>query len=173
MVAAGMIGIAGSGCIVVGHHHDDDQWRPPEQWEDTAQLPPEEPARVYLLQPPQGSPGDTLIASLTADPPAPYGEIVDVEFLDGIVTCASQARENELLLTLSVLDDAAGGPVDAVIEYADGTAEVAEDLFNVVGGGPGSDGEPTEDTGTVDDPPTDGGSGSSGDDGAGDGVCGS
>ena len=145
---------------------DDDFWsddsgRPGQ--DDTGVDP--EPKVQLWLDPDAAAPGADLITSLQADLVFDWTTVVSVEFYGPITPCTMQAREDELLITIAVDDDAMAGPVDLLVELDDGSAIWVDDAFLVL--------EPGTEDGT-DGGGTDGGStdGGSTDDGSTGGACG-
>ncbi|MCK6502601.1 hypothetical protein L6R53_04270 [Myxococcota bacterium] len=144
---------------------DDDSGRPDP--DDTGA--PEEPKARLWLDPDAGAPGEDLIAGLQSDQPFDWSTVAAVEFFGPITPCTMQARQDELLITLAVDDDAPAGPVDLLVELDDGTAIWVDDAFLVLDGstnGGGTDG-------SSDGGGTDGSSDGGGTDGGGtSGACG-
>lgn len=117
----------------------------------------EDPAPVYTLTltPAEGVPGETLIASLTAEGEFNLADIQDVEFVGGSVeVTASSLRQTELLLTLAVSADAALGPVDLLVYLPESQVDLIDGAFEVVavsgGADDGTDGGGTDGGGTGD-----------------------
>ena len=126
----------------------------------------EGPAVQMWLVPDSASPGDELIAGLQADVQFDWASVTEVVFYGDVVPCTIQARADELLITIAVEVDAELGPVDLLVELADGNAVWVDDAFHVVAGGEaGADDDDPSDDGSADDDPSDDGSA---DDGAGD-----
>lgn len=132
-------------------------------WYDTGDSGPvEDPDTAWTLDPNEIGAGETAILSLTSLPASDYGTISGLEFYGDVVVCTSQARDEELLVTVSADAMAAAGPVDLVIEFTDGTAVWVDDALTVIG----ANGEQPDGGGSS------GGSGGGSGDGSGDGSGG-
>ncbi len=81
--------------------------------------------------------GETAIVSLVADRDFDWSVVTDVQLYGDVTPCAMQARDDELLLTLSVDPTAALGGVDLVVETEDGDAIWAQDALFIVEAGTG------------------------------------
>ncbi|MEL6342881.1 MAG: hypothetical protein AAFV53_07090 [Myxococcota bacterium] len=134
-----------SGCVIYDNdcdYSDSGYWgiedgrdRPDSDHDDNDD---DAPAIQFALNPSDIYPGEVIIASLTADMDIDYSSIVEVEFLsDDIVLCTSQAREDELLMTIGAADNAAYGAVDLVIIFDDGDTAYMNDAITILD--PGSD----------------------------------
>lgn len=93
---------------------------------------------TYTLLPDAAAPGDTLITSLSADGAVDWTQVSALSFLGDITVCSTQAREGELLVTVTVDGEAAPGSVDLIIRFSDGENVLVEDAFEVL------EPEPTE-----------------------------
>ena len=116
-----------SGCII----HDNDCERSEDDLSfDTGQ---EDPGSVdqpsFSLSPDQGLIGDTFIASIAADDEVDFSEVNEVFFLGDVTICTTQARQGELLMTVSIDEQASQGAVDLVIGFEDGTAYLINDAL--------------------------------------------
>ncbi len=124
----------------------------------------EDPA--YWLTPDIASPGDTFIGSLESDQAVNFEAIADIQFYGDVSICTSQARDEELILTVAVGVDASPGPVDALIVMENGTRVLVTEILVIDGIDGGDDGAgeegsednsdgdedaPDEETGTEDD----------------------
>jgi len=120
-------------------------------------LEAEDPA--YWLTPDVASPGDTFIGSLESDQAVNFEAIADIQFYGDVSICTSQARDEELILTIAVGVDSPPGPVDALIVMEDGSRVLVTEILVIDGGIDGGEegaeeggaGEPDEETGTEDD----------------------
>lgn len=161
---AGMVGIQLPACVV--YERD---WRGGDRcpagpcetdpWAGDSGLP-EEPELSYQLDldPAEGSPGEVLIASLRVTGDLGVQDIHEVQFLDDrLDVLASEARQSEWLLTISVAEEAEAGAVDALlvrdqaepILFADAfTIRVAESPESGDSGGAQDSGELPCDTGS-------------------------
>ena len=92
----------------------------------------------YTLLPDAAAPGDTLITSLSADGAIDWTQVSALSFLGDITVCSTQAREGELLVTVTVDGAATPGTVDLIIRFSDGENVLVEDAFEVL------EPEPTE-----------------------------
>lgn len=140
-------------------------------WADSGDsgAPVEDPETAWWLDPAEIAAGDTLILSLQSDPMSDYTAISSLEFYGDVVVCTTQARTEELLVTVSAAETAAPGPVDLVIEFSDGTATWVDDALNVLGANadqPDGSGDGSGDAGGS------GGSGDAGGSGGSDGDAG-
>ncbi|NOY25713.1 MAG: hypothetical protein GXP62_07545 [Oligoflexia bacterium] len=166
-----------TGCMFRDNGHKDDQWGDgpnghangdcDTQQGDTADTGAaqngDHPAANFWLEPDTAAPGESLIASLQADVAFDWSSVQDVVFYGDVIPCTTQAREDELLITITVNADAAPGPVDLLIELNDGGAIWVDGAMTVVDGGAGSGG--TGGTGSTS-------GNSSGNSSAGGGACG-
>ena len=112
----------------------------------------------FFLTPAEAGPGDTLIVSIESESPdVDFAAVQDLLFTGDLRVCTTSARDDELLVTLYVEEDALPGAVDLVIDFGNAERIFVEDAFVIVGDG--------DDAG--------GGSGSGGGSGAAaDGGCG-
>ena len=101
-------------------------------------------ALTYALLPDAAAPGDTLITSLSADGALDWTQVSALSFLGDITVCSTQAREGELLVTVTVDAGATPGAVDLIIRFSDGENVLVEDAFEVLEPEPIE--EPTEPT---------------------------
>ena len=125
----------------------------------------EAPEPVYSLTPDTAAPGDVFIGSLISDQAVDFEAIVEVEFLsEDVQICTTQAREDELLLTIGVSEWAVGGEVDALITFDSGERTYVEALLVVTDGSGDGSSDGSGDSGS---------DGSSGDGSSGDGSTGS
>ena len=99
-----------------------------------------DPALLFTLSPDLVWAGETDILSLTANQTFDYASIADLEFLGDVTICAFEAREDELLLTVSTDKLVAPGAVDLLIRMSDGENHLADDILTREGGVEG--GEP-------------------------------
>lgn len=99
-----------------------------------------DPALLFTLSPDLVWAGETDILSLTANQSFDYAAIADLEFLGDVTICAFEAREDELLLTVSTDKLVAPGAVDLLIRMSDGENHLADDILTIEGGVEG--GEP-------------------------------
>jgi hypothetical protein len=118
-------------------------------------------APSFSLTPAEGIPGASLIASLQVNEPMDFEAVSEVIFYGDVVLCTSQPRSRELLLTVSVADDAEPGLIDIMVEMDDGSHYLVEDAFDILN----ADGSSIEDDDDVD---TGAGGDGGGDDGGGD-----
>ena len=151
-----------SGCII----HDNDCERP--EGELTFDTGEQDPGAIdqftFSLSPDQGVVGDTFITSVASDDDVNFSEINEVFFLGEVTICTTQARQGELLMTISIDEQAAEGAVDLVIGFEDGTAYLINDALFI-----SQDGDFGGDTDTQGDGSADNGDDGVGDDGNADG----
>ena len=159
-----------SGCIVYDDKCPNTGFGDDDAWGDTGGLEVEAPE--FWLTPAEGAPGETLILSLQADQVVDFAAIEDLTFTAGVTPCTTQARDDELLVTVYVEEGAEVGFVDLLV---DGGSDrwFVEDAFFVLGADDGGDGGDGSDGGDGGDG-SDGGGGSDGSDGSGgsSGGCG-
>lgn len=95
----------------------------------------EPPATIPLalsLDPAEGGPCTTLIASLTDDNGLfDLSTTADARFFGPVQILAFQARPDEVIFSLAVDAGAAPGTVDLLVEFTDGRAAFAEGAFKV------------------------------------------
>lgn len=157
MKKLGLLAFFLSGCIVYDHGgkcHDCEDWdtgfgTDPQvggNTDDTAgntdtstDTANEGDSRSFSLSPSQGNPGDTLIASLTADN-GDTSSISNLHFYGEVTVLASENRGDEVLLTLSIPADASSGTADLLLEFEDGSAQMLDDIFQIGEGGAGTQG---------------------------------
>ena len=154
-----------SGCII----HDNDCERPEgELTFDTGEMDPGAVGQfTFSLSPDQGVVGDTFITSVASDDDVNFAEINEVFFLGEVTMCTTQARQGELLMTISIDEQAEEGAVDLVIGFEDGTAYLINDALFIsqdidFGGDTDAQGDGSAD-GEDDDIGADDGGGSEGD----------
>ncbi|MCB9778232.1 MAG: hypothetical protein H6742_06695 [Alphaproteobacteria bacterium] len=161
LLLAGVFALT-TGCVVYDDTCDDGSfWSDDSGWGDDGYGDDGgDDARTveFWMDPDTVHPGETLIAGLQADAPLDWSQVVEVEIFGDITLCTTQARQDELLLTLAVDADARLGGVDLLLHMQDGDVFFIEDAMSVVAGDGGGDAS------------TDGGSGS---DGSGSGSDGS
>lgn len=93
----------------------------------------EEAAPSFSFTPDTASPGDIFITSLVSDSEdIDYSAITDLVFYGDVVDCTTSARDDELLATIALPDDAAEGEVDMVIIFEDGETIWVEGALNIV-----------------------------------------
>lgn len=90
-----------------------------------------------FLAPGEGAQGDALIVSLqSSDLELDLSKVESVQFYGDVAVHAAEAREDEVLLSIAVADEALLGPVDLLVEFVDGSAAFAEEAFLVTEGAP-------------------------------------
>ena len=154
----------------------------PRNGQDNVQLDEPAPQQdpIFMLTPNVAAPGDVFIASLESDHIINFDSIVNIEFMGEVTICTTQARDEELLITIGVSEDAMDGTIDMLIEFDDGEFAYVESALTVgfhegseANGDSGSSGDETSG-----DDPEDGNSNNSdnGDDDIGGdddgGICG-
>ena len=99
-----------------GFEDRDHDWTDDEDSGD----PPDAPSFSYSLTPNEAEAGNVFIGSLRVEGEDAPGldEISDLRFYGDVAVLAQDEREDELLLTLSVAEDADTGPVDLLVELA-------------------------------------------------------
>jgi hypothetical protein len=116
---------------------------------------------AFTLDPSEAALGETLIASLTVEGTFDLSTIEGVEFLGGVDVLATQTRDDEVLITLSVPADAQLGPQDLLLRLSDGQAEIVDGALTVTDGSTDGDGG-TDANGNTGDGGSDGTSGGNG-----------
>jgi len=90
-------------------------------------------APVFTFTPDTASPGDIFITALVADSDEiDYSAITELVFYGDVVDCTTTARDDELLATIAIPEDAAEGEVDMVIIFEDGETIWVEGALNIV-----------------------------------------
>lgn len=141
------------GCIiyekdVIHHRHRHGEGGGP--WEDLSQpddRPEVEEDLAWFFAPDTLSPGQTAILSLSSDPGSLYAEVAEVALYGAATVCAIDARQDELLVTVSVDAAAEPGTVDALIVDVYGSGTWVEDALTISfdeGAGGGAEGPPEE-----------------------------
>ena len=79
------------------------------------------PAPTFAFTPDTAAPGDIFITSLVSDSDdIDYSAITELVFYGDVVDCTTSARDDELLATIAIPEDAAEGAVDMVIMFENG-----------------------------------------------------
>ena len=100
---------------------------------DPYEMTSEADAPTFTFTPDTASPGDIVITSLVSDSDEiDYSAITELVFYGDIVDCTTSARDDELLATIALPDDAAEGEVDMVIIFEDGETIWVEGALNIV-----------------------------------------
>ncbi len=107
----------------------------PEEPEEVVDCDPVEStqtAPVFSFTPDTAAPGEIFITSLVADSDdVDYSAITELVFYGDVVNCTTSARDDELLATIALPDDAAEGEVDMVIVFADGETIWVEGALHI------------------------------------------
>lgn len=142
--------------VVRGDHGEEycDDGPGSDGWDD------QDIAPMYWLTPGIAAPGETLIVSLESDQAIDWESVSDLHFYGDVSVCTTSARDDELLVTISVSPEALEGPVDMLIIFGEGEPAYVPAALTISGAG-GGDG--TEDPTTGDPTTGDPGDGSSGD----------
>lgn len=106
----------------------------PAPTDDKEEPTDEEPSvdAKWALSVAEGAPGEVLLTGLLATPHIDYNTIEALTFLGEVSVQDSAPRADELTLSLAVGAEAPLGPVDLLIELADGDAVLVHDIFTVV-----------------------------------------
>ena len=88
---------------------------------------------AWRFDPAEITAGQTQILSLSSDPMSDYSQVAELQVYGDLTVCATEAREDELLATISAAPDAAPGPVDVVVVCTDGEGTWLEDAITVIG----------------------------------------
>jgi hypothetical protein len=116
----------------------------------------EAPENAFTLTPNVADIGTTFIASLTTDVGFDYGTVQGVELYGDAEVLATDARADELLLTISVPADAAPGSVDLLLLLPDDRVSFVADALTLVVAGSDDPSETEGGSGTDDGSGTDG-----------------
>jgi len=119
----------------------------------------------YYLSPDTAQAGATVIVAMQSDQAVDFEAIQELSFLEDISICTSQARDDELLLTISVDQGVPPGAVDLIIEFEDGTHVFVEAGLTVLD--PTADEVDTSDETDSDDSEDDGSGSDTPDEGEG------
>lgn len=132
---------------------------PGQGWDDPAAEP------LYWLTPALAAPGETLIVSLQSDQAIDWASVDDLYFYGDVSVCTMSARDDELLVTISVSPESPEGPVDMLIIFAEGEPSYVPAALTISGAGGGeATGDPADGSGGGGSGSGDGGgSGGSGD----------
>ncbi|MEL6346172.1 MAG: hypothetical protein AAFV53_23885 [Myxococcota bacterium] len=95
----------------------------------------EVPIADFSVSPSTLAAGEVIIASLVADQVDFDYDAIDEIILygDGVVVCATQARSDEMLVSVGAADDAPAQDVDMIVLLSDGDSFYAEGAFEVFG----------------------------------------
>jgi hypothetical protein len=123
ILAASLLG----GCIIHDNDRGDGDIRDGEgqAHQGEAELSP------YQLYPDVAEAGSTLIVSVQSNTDGPLGDVASIFFFGDVETEAMQAREDEVLVTITIPVDAAPGPVDLLVEYSDGHGDFVDGALNI------------------------------------------
>ena len=154
-----LLGLLG-GCIIVDtdyvgprhpHHHGMGQ-----SCADDAPVVEEEVDPIFLLTPYSLGVGETAILSLSSDPILDYSTISEIQLYGDATVCATEPRNEELLVTVAVSPDAAAGWVD-MITVVDGVGYWTDGALEITDGDPDpATGEDADGDGSPDDAGADG-----------------
>ena len=78
-----------------------------------------------------GAPGTVVLSDLIATPAVDYAEVATVTFLGALTVQATAPHADALTLAIEIDPAAAEGPVDLLIEMADGEATVLHEAFTI------------------------------------------
>ena len=92
---------------------------------------------AFWVEPSEIAAGDTIIASIVSDGQVNFETVVDVHFFGDVEVITSNVRsEWELLVTLHISVSATTGPVDVMVEHANGDVDFLEDALVITPGDP-------------------------------------
>jgi hypothetical protein len=120
-----------SGCIIVGD-------MPKGTWDDTGASEFEEgegegePVTTIHITPEQLEMGRKDAFMVTTEPAIEYELVSDVFALDGAEVLGFQPTDEALVVTIGAPEGSEPGPITLILEYADGTIEVAKEAITVV-----------------------------------------
>jgi len=97
----------------------------------------------FWLEPGVVAAGDTTILSLRSDEALQFDAVLAVEFFGDVTVCTSQAREDELLVTITVDDSVLPGALDLLIEFNDGERYFVDSALIVTESAGGTTGDST------------------------------
>lgn len=103
---------------------------------------------AFVLTPATATPGEVLIGSLTAVDAFDYATVASVEVFGDVTLGATTVRDDEVLLSLAVAEDAVGA-ADILVHLTDGTVSFVADALTIVAaeGSDPSDGTGSDGTG--------------------------
>jgi hypothetical protein len=118
--------VAMSGCMIsVGDMKVDDT--------GSAYSPEPESKADYILLPDTLAAGASAEVILTSTPPQRWSAVVAIDVMGPMEVEMFSAEDNGLILKVSAPQDAEAGPVHIVLEFEDGTFDIARDAIEVVG----------------------------------------
>ncbi len=114
-----------SGCII---HTGDGKWG------DTGAMVDDDPQPKagYIVMPDTLAPGDSMDLLLTATPEQVWADVVAMDVMGPMEVSSFEAQEHGLILHVSAAAEAEPGPVHIVLEFADGTFDIAREVVEVV-----------------------------------------
>ena len=130
-----------SGCII---HTGDGKWGDTGAMVDNDP----EPKAGYIVLPDSLAPGASMEMLLTATPEQSWIDVVAMDVMGPMQVESFEAQDHGLVLQVSAAQDAQPGPVHIVLEFADGTFDIARDVVEVIDLDPSM-----SDTGIVDHEP--------------------
>jgi hypothetical protein len=89
----------------------------------------------YQLIPDVAEAGTTIIVSVQSNLDVRLGDVTGLFFFGDVEAGAMQAREDEVLVTVTIPLDAAPGSVDLLVEYEDGHGDFIDGAFTIFGEG--------------------------------------
>ncbi|MBT3224154.1 MAG: hypothetical protein HN348_34230 [Proteobacteria bacterium] len=91
----------------------------------------------FWVEPNEIAAGDTIIASIVSDGQVNFETVVEVTFFGEVEVITTNVRsEWELLVTIHVGNNAATGPVDVMVEHANGDVDFLDDALAITPGNP-------------------------------------
>ena len=91
----------------------------------------ESPDGSFFLVPNAGAPGDTFISSLRSIDTLNWASIHEITAYGNIEICNTQTLFDEILLTITIPEDASEAPIDLIVEYTDGDIDLIEDALYI------------------------------------------
>lgn len=118
-----------SGCIIVGD-------MPKGTWDDTGASEFDEvegePVTTIHITPDQLEMGRRAAFTVTTEPAIEYELVSEVFALDGAEVLGFEPTDDALLVMIGAPQTMEPGPIGLILEYADGTIEVAKEAITVV-----------------------------------------
>jgi hypothetical protein len=108
-----------------------------ENDDENTDLPPDDETPLedhqgsFSLTPYAGPPGATFVTALRSSSPIDWYSIKEITAYGNIEICNMQPLYDEILLTITIPQDAQEAPVDFLVEYTDGDVDLIENAFYI------------------------------------------
>jgi hypothetical protein len=99
--------------------------------QDEDETPLEDHQGVFSLTPYAGPPGSTFVTALRSNSPIDWYSIETITAYGNIEICNMQPLYDEILLTITIPQDAQEAPVDFLVQYTDGDVDLIENAFYI------------------------------------------